>query len=248
MTKTVVVVTAYNVEKTLERTVNEIPRDLIDKIIVVDDCSDDRTGEIAKSLDVELITHERNRGYGGGQKTGYRAALHDGADTIVLIHGDYQCDPRLISYLVGPVRLGVCDIVLGNRVRSRSEAKASRMPMWKYFANRMLTELENLVLGLNLAEAHSGYRAYSRKVLETVPFDKASDGYAFDQEIIVQAAYFGFRIGDVPVTNRYMAEASSISFRTSLEYAWVTLRALFGFVLHKLRIRRYYLLDVDNVT
>jgi glycosyltransferase involved in cell wall biosynthesis len=240
--KTIAVVTAYNVEKTLERTVREIPRDVIDKIIVIDDCSRDRTAEIARSFDVELITHEQNRGYGGGQKTGYKAALREGADIIVLIHGDYQCDPRLVSYLVAPVQLGVCDIVLGNRVRSIREAKMSGMPMWKYYANRLLTQLENLVLGLNLAEAHTGYRAYSRKVLETLPFEKDSDRYAFDQEIIVQAAYFGFRIGDVPVTNRYMSEASSIGLRTSLTYAAKTLGALLRFVLHKMRIWRYDLL------
>lgn len=229
-------------EKTLERTIREIPRDVIDKIIVIDDGSRDRTAEIARTLNVAVIVHESNRGYGAAQKTGYKAALRDGADLVVLIHGDYQCDPRLVSYLVAPIKLDVCDFVLGNRVRSRKEARGNGMPTWKYYANRLLTEVENLVLGLNLGEAHSGYRAYSRRVLETVPFEKASDRYAFDQEFIVQAAYFGFRIGDVPVTLRYMPEASSISFRTGLGYARITLNALFRYLLHRINLKKFSLL------
>lgn len=236
------VITAYNVEKTLERTVSAIARDVVDKIIVVDDGSRDRTQRIARALDVELIVHEKNSGYGAAQKTGYRTALLDGADIVVLIHGDYQTDPRLIPYLIAPVELGVCDFVLGNRVRSRDEARANGMPMWKYYANRLLTETENLILGLNLGEAHSGYRAYSRRVLETIPFEKASNRYAFDQEFIVQAAYYGFRIGDVPVTLRYMPDASSISFRTGLGYARITLTALLRYLLHRAHIRKFDLL------
>jgi glycosyltransferase involved in cell wall biosynthesis len=230
------------VEKTLERTISEIPRDIVDKVIVVDDGSQDRTKEIARSFDVKLAIHEANQGYGAAQKTGYKAALRDGADIIVLIHGDYQTDPRLVSYVIAPVKFGVCDFVLGNRVRSRSEARVNGMPLWKYYANRFLTEIENLILGLNLGEAHSGYRAYSRRVLETIPFEKASNGYAFDQELIVQAAYFGFRIGDVPVTLKYMADASSISFRTGLGYAWVTVTTLMRYLLHKANIKKFYLL------
>lgn len=240
--RTVVVVTAYNVEKTLERAVREVPRDVADKIIVVDDGSRDGTSQVARKLDVELIVHEANRGYGAAQKTCYRAALRSGADIVVLIHGDYQMDSRLIPYLVAPIRLGVCDFVLGNRIRSKREALAGGMRLWKYYANRLLTEIENLVLGLNLAEAHSGYRAYSRKVLEEIPFERASNGYAFDQEFLVQAAYFGFRIGDVPVTVRHPPEASSISPSTGLSYACATLAALVHYLLHCAHLKRYELL------
>jgi len=240
--KAIAVVTAYNVERTLERTIREIPKDVVDKIIVVDDGSSDRTNEVARSLDVELIAHEKNRGYGAAQKTGYKAALRDDADIVVLIHGDSQCDPKLVSYLIAPIHLSVCDFVLGNRIRSKREAQANGMPMWKYYANRLLTEVENLVLGLNLGECHSGYRAYSRQVLETIPFEKASNGYAFDQELIVQAAYFGFRIGDVPITLLYPPDASSISFRNSLSYARITLISLIRYVLHRANLTKFDLL------
>jgi glycosyltransferase involved in cell wall biosynthesis len=240
--RTVVVVTAYNVEKTLERTVREVPRDVADKIIVVDDGSHDGTSHVARKLDVELIVHDTNRGYGAAQKTCYRAALRSGADIVVLIHGDYQMDSRLIPYLVAPIQLGVCDLVLGNRIRSKRETLAGGMRLWKYYANRLLTEVENVVLGLNLGEAHTGFRAYSRQILEEIPFEKASNGYAFDQEFLVQAAYFGFRIGDVPVTVRHPPKSSSISLSTGLSYAWGTLAALVRYLLHCAHLKRYELL------
>jgi glycosyltransferase involved in cell wall biosynthesis len=224
---------AYNAEATLERTWRDLPRDMVDEVILVDDASRDRTVEIARDLGLTVIVHSENRGYGANQKTCYRAALERKADIIAMIHPDYQYDARLLPLLVGFVELGICDLVLGSRVRSRAEALAGHMPVWKYFANRALTITENLVLGQNLGDFHSGFRVYARTVLETVPFERNSDDFVFDSEMLVQAAHFGFRIGDCPVPARYFAEASSIGFRRSVVYGLATLRVLFQFVAHR---------------
>ena len=236
--RTVVVMPAYNAASTLERTVNALPRDMIDEIILVDDCSTDGTAGLARDLGLRVVQHKRNRGYGGNQKTCYNLALERGADFVAMVHPDFQYDPRIVGAALEFLKLGICDVVLGSRIRSRREARAGGMPRYKYFANKMLTRLENFALGQNLGDFHSGFRAYSRKVLTTIPFAHNSDDFVFDSEFLAQAAHFGFTIGDVPIPVRYFDEASSISFRRSMRYGFATLGVLCRFWLHKLRVKR----------
>ena len=236
--KTVVVLPAYNAEKTLEKTLRDIPSGAADEIVLVDDDSRDRTADLARSLGLAVIRHDRNRGYGANQKTCYAEALRRGADVIVMIHPDYQYDARLAPILSNLVATGICDVVLGNRIRTRREALEGGMPLYKYLANRLLTIAENLATGENLGEWHSGLRAYSRKVLETLPWESNSDDFVFDQQFLLQASMLGFRLGDVPVAARYFAEASSINFRRSVVYGLSTLAALGGSLLHRWGLRR----------
>ncbi|MBU2567368.1 MAG: glycosyltransferase family 2 protein [Elusimicrobia bacterium] len=224
---------AYNAEKTLEMTLREIPPGTADEILLVDDCSTDGTVEIAKKLGLRTITHEKNMGYGANQKTCYREALKSGADLIVMIHPDYQYDPKIISHMTAFIKEDICDFVLGNRIRTRKEAISNGMPLYKYLSNRFLTILENLILGQNLGEWHSGLRAYSRKVLDTVPWENNSNDFVFDQQFLIEAAYFGFRIGDVPVPAKYFAEASSINFIRSSKYGVETLFTIMKYLFHK---------------
>ncbi|MBI5365220.1 MAG: glycosyltransferase family 2 protein [Planctomycetes bacterium] len=214
---------AYNAANTLERVVADVPKEHVDEIVVVDDCSKDATVEVAKRLPVTLIQHQKNTGYGGNQKTCYRTALEHGADFVVMIHGDYQYDARMIPTAIEVLRHGICDVMLGNRIRTRREALAGGMPKSKYFANRGLTILENLLTGQNLGEWHSGFRAYSRKVLETIPYERNSDNFVFDSQFLVQCVNQGFKLGDLPVPVRYFDEASSISLKNSSIYAVKTL-------------------------
>jgi glycosyltransferase involved in cell wall biosynthesis len=234
----VVVMPAYNAESTLERTWRDLPRDLVDEVILVDDASRDRTVEIARRLGLTVIQHARNRGYGANQKTCYHAALERPCDVVAMVHPDYQYDARLIPFLVGFVDLGICDVVLGSRIRSRREALAGGMPPWKYLANRALTTVENIVLGQNLGDFHSGFRVYARRVLETIPFDENSDDFVFDSQFLAQAVAFGFRIGDVPVPARYSPEASSIGLRRSITYGMGTLGTLVQYRAHRLGLVR----------
>jgi len=224
--KTIAVMPAYNAARTLERTVADIPAGSVDEIIVVDDCSKDNTVEIAERLGLTVIRHERNLGYGGNQKTCYRHALDHGADFVVMIHPDYQYDSRVIPVAVEIIRLGICDFIMGSRIRTRREALAGGMPPWKYIANRGLTLIENISLGQNLGDFHSGFRAYRREVLETVPFTRNSNDFVFDTEFLAQAVHFGFKIGDIPVPVRYFDEASSINFRRSVTYGLATLAVM----------------------
>jgi len=235
---TVVVMPAYNAARTLERTVADIPPGTIDLIILVDDCSRDDTVPLAESLGLHVIRHSVNTGYGGNQKTCYHAALDAGADIVVMIHPDYQYDSRLVPYLTGLLRDGVCDVVCGNRIRTRREALAGGMPMYKYIANRFLTVVENLLMGQNLGEWHSGMRAYTRRVLETIPWERNSNDFVFDCQFLVQAAAFGFRLGDIPVPARYFEEASSINFRRSLRYGVTSLLVIAQYYLHALNVKR----------
>jgi glycosyltransferase involved in cell wall biosynthesis len=241
--KIIAVLPAYNAEKTLERTLKDIPAGSVQEIILVDDHSKDGTVEKAKQLGLKPIVHPANRGYGGNQKTCYSEALARGADIVVMIHPDYQYDARMTPYLTGLIRDGVCDVVLGNRVRTRREALDAGMPPYKYLANRLLTVFENFWTGQNLGEWHSGFRAYSRKVLETIPWERNSDDFVFDQQFLIQAAYFGFRMGDVPVPARYFEEASSINFQRSVVYGLSALWALARRDLHRLGLWRYELLE-----
>lgn len=235
--KIIAVMPAYNAEATLQKTIADIPPDAVDEIIVVDDASRDRTVEIARSLGLPVIVRERNGGYGANQKTCYDEALARGADIVVMVHPDDQYDSRLIPMLTGIIEADVCDVVLGNRIRTRRETLRHGMPVWKYLANRLLTLIENAVLGQNLGEFHSGFRAYSRRVLETIPYRRNSDDFVFDQQFLIQAVQFGFRLGDVPVPVRYMADASSISFRRSVTYGMQTLLTLLRWIAHRMGLR-----------
>ncbi|MFH1540809.1 MAG: glycosyltransferase family 2 protein [Elusimicrobiota bacterium] len=231
--KVIVVMPAYNAEKTLEETYLDIPKDIVDEIILVDDVSKDQTVEIAMSLGIKTIVHEKNTGYGGNQKTCYREALKDGADIIIMIHPDYQYDARLTPYIAGIVADDICDIVLGNRIRTRQEALLGGMPFYKYIANRVLTIIENFLLGQNLGEFHSGFRAYSRKVLETIRWEENSNDFVFDQQFLIKAVACKLKIGDIPVPAKYFPEASSINFLRSCKYGISGLIFAFRCLLHR---------------
>lgn len=231
--KVIIVMPAYNAESTLERTLADIPAGCVDEIILVDDCSKDGTVELAKRLGLTVIEHETNKGYGGNQKTCYRTALDHGADIVLMIHPDYQYDARLVPHMAGLLAAGHVDLLLGNRIRSRRESLAGGMPLYKYLANRGLTIIENLWLGQNLGDFHSGMRGYRRVVLETLPWERNSDDFVFDSQFLAQAVHFGFRLGDIPVPVRYMEEASSINFSRSLEYGLLTLETLARFAMHR---------------
>ncbi len=242
-TRVVVVMPAYNAEKTLERTVRDIPPGCVDEVILVDDCSKDGTVALARRLGLTVICHERNKGYGGNQKTCYTEALKRGAEVVVMVHPDYQYDARLVPILSALITNGICDMVCGNRIRTRREALAGGMPRYKYLFNRLLTAFENLVTGQNLGEWHSGLRAYSRRCLETVPWERNSDDFVFDQQFLMQAAILGLRVGDVPVEARYFAEASSINFRRSCVYGLSALVCLAQFTLQSLGLARFAIFE-----
>jgi len=229
---------AYNAERTLAATLADFPVGSVDEVILVDDGSKDRTVQIATEMGLTVIQHPQNRGYGGNQKTCYQHALEHGADIVVMIHPDYQYDSRVITHAVGIIELGICDIVLGNRIRSRQEARQGGMPRYKYFFNRLLTAFENIMLGQNLGDFHSGFRVYRREVLERIPFERNSDDFVFDTQFLAQAVRFGFRLGDIPVPVRYFKEASSINFLRSTKYGLSTLGVIGSYWLDRLRIWR----------
>lgn len=234
--KVVVVMPAYNAARTLERTYNDLPPDVVHHIILVDDVSQDETVEIAQRLGLKTVIHVQNRGYGGNQKTCYLEALKDDADVVVMLHPDYQYDSRLVPELIAPILAGQADMVLGSRLASGG-ALAGGMPWWKYISNRGLTIIENLVLGQQLTECHTGFRAYSRRMLETIPFLLNSDKFVFDTEVIAQAVAFGFRIAEIPVPTRYFAEASSVNLRNSIIYGLSTLGVMGRYLLDRSGLR-----------
>lgn len=237
--RVVAVMPAYNAAATLERTLADIPDGAVDEIILVDDFSRDHTAELARKLGLTVVVHEKNKGYGGNQKTCYSQALASGADYVVMVHPDYQYDTRVVGAAVEFLKLGICDVVLGSRIRTRREALAGGMPAWKYFANRCLTFTENLALGQNLGDFHSGFRAYRREVLERIPWQENTDDFAFDSQFLAQAVYFGFKLGDIPVPVRYFDEASSINFRRCVKYGLTTLWILVQFWLQTLGLARF---------
>jgi glycosyltransferase involved in cell wall biosynthesis len=236
--KVVVVMPAYNAARTLERTYNDIPPHTVDKVILVDDVSRDETVEIARQLGLKVVIHIQNRGYGGNQKTCYIEALREGADIVVMLHPDYQYDSTRIPELIAPIERGVADLMLGSRLLGGGTL-AGGMPVWKYISNRFLTTVENLVLGQRLSEMHTGFRAYSRRFLETIPFLLNSDDFVFDTEVLAQASAFGFKIGEVAVPTRYFAEASSVNFKRSVEYGLSTLAVMWRYTLHRTGLRRH---------
>jgi len=225
---------AYNAQATLEETFSQIPAGTVDQVILVDDASQDRTVEIAETLPISVIRHPHNVGYGGNQKTCYMEALRQGAEVVVMLHPDGQYDPAIVGGMVNAIREGKGDIVLGSRFYNKGQARAGGMPWWKYLANRFLTACENFVLGLQLSEFHTGYRAYSRRFLETVPFLRNSNDFVFDTQILVQAKSFGFRIGEVPVSTRYFPGASSVNFRVSTIYGLKTMATLLRYLGQRL--------------
>jgi len=228
----VIVLPAYKAAKTLVEVVGDIPQGHADRILLVDDASADATVSVATALRLDVIRHERNLGYGGNQKTCYRQALAMGADVVVMLHPDGQYDPAIIPSLCGAIESGDADIVLGSRWLGLDPAKAG-MPWWKRLGNRFLTAAENRVLGLRLSEYHTGYRAYSRRFLEAIPFLENSNDFVFDTQVLIQAATFRFKIGEVPAIGRYHEDASSVSFKTSTVYGLKTLAALLRYVLHR---------------
>jgi len=232
--KTIVVLPAYNASETLRRTVAEVPPGWVDEMLLVDDRSTDDTVAVARQLGIDVIQHTVNRGYGGNQKTCYAEALERGAGIVVMLHPDYQYDPRLVPLMILPIQLGVLDVILGSRVRTRRECLDSGMPLYKYLGNRFLTLVENIGLGQNMGEFHSGFRAYRREVLETLPLERFSDDFVFDSQFLVSAIDAGFRIGEIPVPVRYMPEASSINFKRSVRYGFGTLAAVAQFQAKRL--------------
>ena len=236
--KVVVVMPAYNAGRTLRMTYEELPKDHVHLVILVDDGSTDSTLEVASKLNLEVFVHDRNYGYGANQKTCYAEALKAGADIVVMVHPDYQYDPTLLPEMIAPIVKGEADLVLGSRLKGGSALREG-MPWWKYVSNRFLTHLENIVFGLTHTEYHTGYRAFRREVLDTVNFRINSDGFIFDQEIVAQTVASGFRIDEIAVPTRYFPEASSAGFYQSTIYGLKILGLLLRFQLHKWRIRRY---------
>jgi glycosyltransferase involved in cell wall biosynthesis len=236
--KVVVVIPALNAARTLERTFHSIPPDSVDEVILVDDKSSDATPELARTLPLHFIWHPHNVGYGGNQKTCYLEALQRGADVVVMLHPDGQYEPELIPHLIGPIARDEADMVLGSRLAEKGSALAGGMPRYKFVANRVLTAIENRVLGTDLSELHTGYRAYSRRFLMTVPFLRNSLDYSFDSEILMQASYFGFRISEVPAHSRYFDDASSITLGAATVYGLKTLWAAARLVLHRRGVLR----------
>lgn len=245
--KIIVVMPAYNAASTLKKTIADIPVGSVDEIILVDDASKDNTTEIAKHLGLTVFIHPKNLGYGANQKTCYKLALEKGADYIIMIHPDYQYDSRLIPSVIEILKLGVCDVILGNRIRTRRECLSSGMPLYKYLANRFLTIIENITLGQNLGEFHSGFRAYQRDVLATIPFNHNSDDFVFDAQFLIQAVYFGFRIGDIPMPVRYFKEASSINLWRSVNYGLRSILTIIIFYLQRMKLINSLLFSKKDV-
>jgi glycosyltransferase involved in cell wall biosynthesis len=235
--KVVVVMPAYNAARTLKMTYEELPKDQVQLVILVDDGSTDATLEVARALGLEIFVHDRNYGYGANQKTCYAEALRAGADVVVMVHPDYQYDPTLLPRMIEPILDGSADVVLGSRLKQGSALRQG-MPWWKYVANRFLTWVENRAFGLRLSEYHTGYRAFRREVLESVNLSMNSDGFIFDQEIVAQIVAAQFRIGEIAVPTRYFAEASSASFFRSTVYGLKILWLVFRFGLHRIGLPR----------
>jgi glycosyltransferase involved in cell wall biosynthesis len=233
----VVVMPAYNVAKTLEITFRDLKHDILDEVILVDDASHDNTADLARKLGITTVVHERNKGYGGNQKTCYKTALEHGADVVIMVHPDYQYDPRLVVALTAMIVDGPYDAVIGSRILGGHALKGG-MPLYKYIANRFLTFFENLLLGEKLSEYHTGYRAFSREVLESIAMERNSDDFIFDNQMLAQIFMKGFLVGEVSVPTKYFPEASSINFRRSVRYGLGVLAVSIGYRMHKMGLRK----------
>lgn len=237
-----VVMPAFRAARTLEDTWKGLPHDIVDRVLLVDDASNDETVDIARGLGIDVLLHETNRGYGANQKTCYEAALDDGADIVVMVHPDYQYEPRLLTAMAGMIESEVYDIVIGSRIIGGGALRGG-MPLWKYVANRGLTAFQNLLLGAKLSEYHSGYRAYSREVLLSLNWRKNSDDFVFDNQFLVQGIVGGFRMGEISVPTKYFDDASSINFRRSVRYGLGVLSTSVTGFLQKSGLRRSSLFD-----
>ena len=236
--KIVVVMPAYDAEKTLKKTYDEIPKDVVDKVLVTDDHSNDRTVEVARSLGLEVYVHEENKGYGANQKTCYKEALKKGADIVVMLHPDYQYPPKLVTAMAGLIASDMFDVVLGSRILGGFALKGG-MPLYKYVANRILTLIDNVLLGQKISEYHTGFRAFSKDVLKRLPLSENSDDFLFDNEMLVQAVYFGYRIGEITAPSQYTSESSSIGLKRSMVYGFGVLLTALKFVLQKFKLARF---------
>ena len=234
-----VVMPAYNAEKTLRKTHNEIPHDIVDNVILTDDASQDRTAEIARQLNIRTFVHTKNKGYGGNQKTCYQEALRIGSDIIIMLHPDYQYTPKLITSMASMISHGVFDAVIASRILG-NKALAGGMPMYKYIANRFLTAVENFIIQQKLSEYHTGYRAFSAEVLKNIPLTENSDDFVFDNEMLLQTMYFGFSVGEVSCPAKYFDEASSISFRRSVTYGIGVLHTAMKYFFSKRGHNKHY--------
>jgi glycosyltransferase involved in cell wall biosynthesis len=231
--KVIVVLPAYNAAETLKQTYDEIPHDIVDDIILIDDASKDGTVEMARSLGIPTIRHDRNRGYGGNQKTCYTMALARGADVVVMLHPDYQYTPKLVTAMASMIASEQFDVVLASRILGRG-ALVGGMPLYKYLSNRFLTLFENIMISQKLSEYHTGYRAWSRAVLEKLPLENNSEDFVFDNQMLVQCVYFGFRIGEISCPTKYFAEASSINFKRSVVYGFGVLKTSIQYRLQRM--------------
>ena len=244
--KIAVVLPAYNAVRTLRQTVDEIPREIVDDIILTDDCSSDGTAELAHELGLHTIRHDKNRGYGGNQKTCYTAALSLGADIVVMLHPDYQYTPKLVTAMAAMIASDQFDVVLGSRILGKG-ALAGGMPLYKFIFNRALTFAENLLIGQKLSEYHTGYRAWSRALLERLPLLSCSEDFVFDNQMLVQAVYYGFRVGEISCPTKYFSKASSINFRRSVTYGMGVMKTAMQFRLRKLGLSRArFLQDLEE--
>jgi len=243
--KIIVVLPAYNAAATLERTLTEIDRCVVDEVLIVDDASTDATVSVAKGLGLEPIVHDSNRGYGGNQKTCYAAALDRGADVVVMVHPDYQYSPRLVVPMAGMIAYGEYDFVLGSRILSQNAVRGG-MPRYKYAANRMLTLFENLVVRYKLSEYHTGLRAFSRELLNAIDLDFNSDDFVFDNQMIVQALEAGARIGELSCPTRYNSDASSINFRRSVRYGVGVVKTSLQYRWNRMGLKRYRYLQPNH--
>lgn len=237
--KIIAIIPAYNTEKTLDKTIKAIPPGSVNAIIVVDDGSRDATGEIARRNGVYLLTHEKNKGYGAAQKTGYKEALRLGADVVVMVHSDFQYDPSLVPEIIKPVVFGEADVCLGSRLHNKGAARKGGMPWWRFAANVALTKIEDFIFRLGLTEYHTGYRAYSRDLLERIPFEKNSNNYVFDTEMFAEISLGKFRVAEIPIPTRYSDDSCSPNFYKSVQYGLMTLGVLKKYLQHKSGRRKF---------
>ena len=240
-----VVMPAYNAEKTLEKTYNEIPHDIVDNIILTDDASQDRTAEIARKLNIKTFVHMKNKGYGGNQKTCYQEALRIGSDIIIMLHPDYQYTPKLITAMASMIAYGVFDAIIASRILG-NKAVDGGMPLYKYISNRFLTAVENFIIQQKLSEYHTGYRAFSAEVLKKIPLLENSDDFVFDNEMLLQTMYFGFNVGEVSCPAKYFDDASSISFRRSVTYGIGVIHTSIKYFMSKRGSKLYQIFNPDG--